>query len=300
MAFESAIGSKEIVITDANSHVYAPASPIGMSKGRKARDWQKFPYGSPPFKATANPLPKLIPRSEWDERIRDLEQSGRALSKRRRKAGLKSQDQNGTNYCWANGVISASRLKRMWQNEPNVALSAASVAAMIKKGANQGGWGGEALQYIIDNGMCTTATWPENDRNYRGRDTAESRAERALYKVTEWWELQSRNFDLVMTFLLNEVPVPIGLDWWSHEVCAMDGVILSASVANASYEAAKELYKHIPQEQRDPLLERAASRYSVRIWNSWTDDWSDEGEGTLSESKATPDDAVAPSVLTAA
>ena len=87
--------------------------------------------------------------------------------------------------------------------------------------------------------------------------------------MTEWWELQSGDFDMLFTLLLYQIPVAIGLNWWSHEVCAVDPLWVNGK----------------PQ---------------VRIWNSWSDDWSDEGMGTLTESKATHDDAVAPAVATAA
>lgn len=302
MAFESTIGSKEIVITDNNYQHYQSVVPTGMSKGREARKWDVFPFGSPPFQASASPLPARIPRSEWDERIKDLSANNgaRLQSQRRKRAGIKSLDQNGTNYCWCNAVISAMKLLRLWQNEPYAELSPASVAAIIKGGANQGGWGGEALDFIIKNGVCTTALWGANDRNYRTLDNAASKAERAKYKVTEWWELNSGDFDMLMTLLLNEIPVFIGLNWWSHEVCAVDPVILSASAVNDATAAAKELYKSLPPEERDMKMERAASKYGTRIWNSWNDSWSDEGMGTLSESKSTPDDAGAPAVATAA
>jgi hypothetical protein len=296
--FESPVGSKEIVVTDSNAHIVAPVIPQGESKGREARDWTRVPFGSPPFQASANPLPTLIPRSEWDARIKELTESPRLLSKRRTKAGIKSLDQNGTNYCWGNAVVSAMKLMRLKANQPYANISPASGCAVIKRGANQGGWGGEMLQFIIDTGLCTTALWGANDRNYRSLETDAVKAEREKFKVAEWWEVPQRGFDTMMTLLLHEIPVFIGLNWWSHEVCAVDPVIISASAVNESHAAAKERYKHLPSAERDPLIERAASKYGTRIWNSWGDSWSDEGMGLLNESKSTPDDAGAPSVST--
>lgn len=266
--FESTIGSKEIVIGDHNFQTFAGNIPPGMSKGREARDWQKQPFGSPPFQASASPLPAKIPRSEWPAKCEALEKSGQLLSQRRKRAGLKSLDQNGTNYCWCNAVVSAMRLARLFQNEPIIDLSPASVAAPIKGYRNNGGWGGEALDYIIKNGIAPQSDWPANAIN-RQYDNATSQASRQKFKVTEWWELQSGDFDMLFTLLLYQIPVAIGLNWWSHEVCAVDPLWVNGK----------------PQ---------------VRIWNSWSDDWSDEGMGTLTESKATHDDAVAPAVATAA
>lgn len=268
MAFQSSIGGKEIVIDDTNFQRYTAVVPPGMSKGREARDWQKMPFGSPPFKASASPMPAKIPRGEWAAKSAALEQSGQLWSQRRKRAGLKSLDQNGTNYCWCNAVVSALRLLRLFQNEPVIDLSPASVAAPIKGYRNQGGWGGEALDYIIKNGIAPQSDWPANaiSKQY---DNATSQASRQKYKVTEWWELQSGDFDMLYTLLLLGVPVAIGLDWWSHEVCAVDPLWVDGKPA-------------------------------VRIWNSWNDSWSESGMGTLTEQKATPDDAVAPAVATAA
>jgi hypothetical protein len=78
--------------------------------------------------------------------------------------------------------------------------------------------------------------------------------------------LQNRNFDQLATLCLLNVPVPIGLNWWSHEICACDLVVVSAN------------------------------HFGIRIRNSWGDDYGDHGFAVLSESKATPDDAVAPRV----
>ena len=79
--------------------------------------------------------------------------------------------------------------------------------------------------------------------------------------------MQPRNFDQLATCLLSGIPVAIGLNWWSHEVTAMD------------------------------LVETSPGVFGVRIWNSWGDGWEDRGMAVLSQSKATPDDAVAPRVV---
>ncbi len=158
---------------------------------------------------------------------------------------------------------------RAMMNEVIVLLSPASVAAPIKGYRNQGGWGGEALEYIVAHGVAPVADWPANAIN-KQYDNAASQASRQRFTVTEWWDLAPRNFDQLMTCLLLRIPVPIGLNWWHHEVCAIDPVVLSPG------------------------------KFGVRFRNSWGDGYGDQGFGVLTESKATPDDAVAPRVATAA
>lgn len=257
--------NEDTIIGDDNYQDYMEA-PTGFSKGMMERT---APFGSLPF-AAASTMPK-IPRSEWSDRIKRMESEQSRLSDLVRGVGMKSLDQNGTNFCWANGPVNCVRIIRCVNNLPFVDLSPASVACPINGFVNQGGWGTEALKYIVEHGIVPVSLWPPNaiDRQY---DNAESKESREKFKVTEWDDLPPRDFDLLMTYLFNRIPVAIGLNWWRHEVTALDPVETSPGV------------------------------FGVRIWNSWSDDWPSAGAGgmsVLTQSKATPDDAVAPRVVVA-
>lgn len=264
MAFVSDLRGQSI-IDDSNWQEYASphSTPEGLSRGYIPRDYDQFPEGS--FGTPFN-LP-LIPRSEWADRIEEMERTKTRLSDLRRQANMPSLDQNGTNYCWANGPVTAMQLVRLVNGQSYIALSPASVAAPIKNYRNVGGWGSQALEYIIQHGVASTETWPANaiSRQY---NNAESQADREKHKVPEWFELRSRNLDQLMTCLIYRIPVAVGYNWWGHEVCAMDPVALG----------------------RD--------EFGARILNSWGDNWEDRGEKVLSESRTIPDDAVAPRVVT--
>lgn len=270
MGFTSTLRPREFVIDDNNYTSHALNPIVGgetKNRGRAPRDWAKEPFGSLPY-AKAFDIP-LIPESEWDARIEEGEKTKTFLSHICDQKKLVSLDQNGTNYCWCNAVITAMEILQARTGQPIVKLSPASVAAPIKGYRNQGGWGGEALDYIIKNGVAPASLWPPNAINRSYFDKQEVKDARDDYKVTEWYELENRNFNQLMTLLFLRIPVPIGLNWWSHEVCACDPVKLS-------------------------------SGYGVRIRNSWSDSYGDHGFAVLTRSKATPDDAVAPRVLMAA
>lgn len=219
-----------------------------------------------PFGGLAEPFPlPTIPRGEWAERIELSEKTGSRLFDMKRHRGFKSLNQGQTNYCWANGVIAAMHYARAVQGLPHVALSPASVAAPIKNYQNRGGWGSEALKYIIEHGVAPQSAWPANaiDRQY----VQPSAVVRKKYKVVEWWELRPRNFEQLVSCLLYRVPIAVGYNWWGHEVMAHDVVVLG----------------------RD--------EFGIMIDNSWGTNWGDHGHSVLTGAKALPDEAVAPRFL---
>lgn len=237
--------------------------------GRVARDWNQVPRGALPG-ATVFPGP-VVPRNQWTAKIRAMEQNKRRLSDTRLQANIASLQQDQTLYCWTNALLSAMMIVQAQQGPVITRLSPASVAAPIKNYQNRGGFGGEALEYIIKNGVCSQALWPPNaiNPNY---DTPASRADRLNHKISDWWELDRRSFDQLITLLLAGIPVAIGLNRFpgmtmGHEVCALDPVILGPD------------------------------SYGVRIWNSWGDGWGFRGMSVLTEQEATPDDAVAPAAV---
>lgn len=236
------------------------------SRGLIPRDYNAEPYGSLPY-ASSFPSELLIPRSEWDDRIREMEATKTRLSDLIDAAGLTVLDQNGTNYCWINAPAHAMEVLRVLQNQPLVRLSPASVGCKIKNFRNVGGWGTQGLEYIVNHGLVPVSLWPANaiDRQY---DTAAADAERAKYRCPEWWELRPRNLDEHMSCLLSRIPVAVGLNYWGHEVLDIDPVGLGNG------------------------------QYGARFNNSWGMSWGQNGRAVRTGSKLYADDAVAPRVAT--
>lgn len=258
-----------LVINDDNWQEHVAQSDL-RGRGYERRDRASWPVASAP-RSRAFDLP-IIPRSEWDDRINELEKNKSTLRHVLDRDAIPSLNQGNTNYCWCNGVVTGMTAVRAANRQPYIALSPASVAAPIKNYRNYGGWGGEALEYIIDNGICSTKHWPANaiDRDY---DNAQSQANRRLHMVTEWIDIDCDDrdcFDMVFTCLLLNMPVACGFNWWSHETCALWPVRLSAG------------------------------RYAIGHRNSWGDDYGENGFFVLEGRKAIPDDACVPVVVTGA
>ena len=283
--------------------------PDGAGRGLVPRDYAAHPVGylgalGPPMHAVDMPL---IPEAEWPERIRDMVATKSRLSDIRLAGNggqpIPSLDQNPWGYCWSHSSTHANMLLRAAANQPYVPLSAFAVAATIKGGRDQGGWGAQSLEFITERGQPSQAFWPQKDVNL-GRGTAACWANAALHKVTEGWvDLQAAQYDRNLTFaqvvtcLLSRVPVVGDFNWWGHSVCLMDAVD-GVAAFNAGDLRAGSGRLLTAREFEAGWEVDVTGGVAVRIWNSWGDGWQDRGMGVLTGSKAIPDGATAPRATT--
>lgn len=210
---------------------------------------------------------KLIPRSEWSARLKEMGEQKSFLSNLK---NFKALDQNGQGYCWYYSTTGCVMMLRAVQNEPMVRLSAHAGAWIIKNGRDEGGWCGLSAKRQVSHGTPSVEFWPEKSMNGRSYDKPETWENAAKHKVTEdWVDLtrdvydQNLTFDQLATCLLNGIPCAVDFNWWGHSVCALD------------------------------LVEVEAGSYGIRILNSWSDNWGEQGMSVLRGSKAIPDGAVA-------
>jgi hypothetical protein len=249
----------------------------GEEKGRGLipRDWDKFPLGCyggvRSYKAVDMPV---IPKSEWSDRIKEMETKKSRLSdiilKGNKGSHIPSLDQNGQGYCWAYSSTGCVMALRAAMNLPYVRLSAHGVACVIKGFQDEGGWGAQSLDFIMNRGVPSVEFWAEKSMSKK-YDTKETWENAALHKVTGGWidladAQYDRNltFDQVATLLLCRIPIVVDFNWWGHSVHATD------------------------------LVEVSRVDYGIRIRNSWTDSYGDRGFAVLQGNKARPDGATAP------
>ena len=260
-----------ITIGDHNWTAYAQA-PSGHEKGLVPRDLAVHPPGFLEASGVSEPfsLP-LIDEAEWPERIADQEARKSSLQHIRDTCGpgngqMPSLDQDGYGYCWNHSTTSSVMLLRGKQMQPYVLLSAFAVGCMVKNYRNEGGYGGESLDFSVKTGIPSAEFWPIKSTS-RSNDNPNTWANAALHKVVKWWECSSNpntRRQQVATALLLGLPVIADFNWWGHSVC----------------------------------LIRLMSKTITRLINSWSDSWSDHGVGDLEGGKAWPDDAWVPCVPT--
>lgn len=225
-------------------------------------------YNVQPAEVFASPDEmELIDPSEYDARIEEKEKTKSRLSDLR--YGIPSLDQDGVGYCWAHSTTHCAILLGL-RNNNYIPLSAFSIAAVIKKGRDEGGWCGLSGQFASDVGIASQAKWAQGNRDYQSLYTADMRAHMAKHRITEdWVDLKKQVYDRnltqkqIFTCLLLNIPVALDFEWWGHSVCGLD------------------------------LVKIESGSYGIRIWNSWSDSWGDKGMGVLQGSKIIPMGAIA-------
>jgi hypothetical protein len=297
----------EILIGDHNWRQFVGDQHVGgerKARGLVPRDYAAHPPGF--YRSARAADVPVIPRAEWPERIRD-KTAQKSWLKDLRLSGaggpaFPSLDQDGVGYCWAHSSTHAVMYLRLVMGLPVVPLSAFSVAATIKKGADEGGWGAQSLDFITERGVMAQSVWPQKDRDYRKYDRPENWANAALHKVTEGWaDLQAAQYDRKLTFdqasslSLSDVPTVDDYNFWSHSVCGIGVVDGSARRGETRAESGK-LMTLAEFEAAWGMNDEATGGFGREIQNSWADAWGESGIGTLTGSKAVPDGCVAPLV----
>ncbi len=258
----SVLFKDELIINDAYEVETPPMQSTGLKLALRTTAFGAIP-SAPPF-----PSSMIIPKNDRQGWIEDAEKNKSRTSDVIIASGLPCKDQGQTNYCWINAPTHCVEITRVLQNQPMVILSPASAGGPIKQFRNVGGWGEEGLEWIVQHGLVPVDHWPANSID--SRLYTEANKQLALdYRVTEWWELQPRNMDELISCLLHRIPVAVGYNWWGHEVTAIDCVWLDGEIA-------------------------------IRIRNSWGMSWGDKGFSILQGNKMIPDDAVCARVTVAA
>lgn len=244
--------------------------PVNYGKGLIPRDYSAQPYGS--VQGIRAYSGAIKTKAECIELAKQRIAEGATNRAVAELFKLPIYNQGQTNYCWINAVIKIMTYLQAKSGQKIIKGSAASCGAIIKKFRNEGGWGGEAIDFLTNRGYVpefnpdnpSEIWWPNNaiDRKY---DTPENEARRVKFRAIECMELENGNLDQLRTVLVDGWLVAAGLSWWGHEILITD---------------------YNPEDLYD-------------FDNSWADTWGDRGRGSLTPKKA-QGDYVAIRTMTAA
>jgi hypothetical protein len=302
----------EIVINDKNARDFVQQIQIvdgePKAKGLIPRNYATHPTGfyagEVPYDAVAMPL--ITDAQEIRTRLKDMEEGKYRLSDfcRRGNNGqpIPARDQNGRGYCWIHSGCSALIAVRARDNMPYADLSAYAGACLIKNYRDEGGWGAQGLDWIMERGLPTSQYWPQRSVS-RNNDKPETWENAKNYRFTEGWidtgAQYDRNlsFQQVVTCLLLQIPVIVDFNWWGHSVCALD--VVDGTQQRDAVKASSG--KRMTTKQFEDFwgVNTLTTGFSIRIFNSWGDSWGDGGMGVLTGTKAIPNGATAPRVAVA-
>lgn len=200
-----------------------------------------------------------VPRSEWKDRIEEKKAKGLFPSAWFKRGDVKILNQRSWGYCWIYGVVGAMQLRYGMTGQKAPHLNPFYPGWLGKRGANRGGWGGEALEYIEKYGVPLDSVFSGQPTNRAQFDRHEVKESAKLHKVWKFRELQRNSFQALMNMWLSDNPMPVSqaYNWWGHLVYASEPVVTG----------------------RDS--------FGTMIVNSWDYSWGKEGLGIIDESKAT-------------
>jgi len=160
----------------------------------------------------------LIPRDEWRDRIKEIDEQGSWL---KNAAGeLPVKDQNGLGYCHAYGTISPMEIARKIQGYPYVELSAESVGGIVTNWRNEGAYPEDDLAVAVKYGACAQS-FMDKPHSLNSKKWKEGWEKNALkHRALEWFDLRvpNKTFDAVVTCILLRFPIGLGYAWWGHFV----------------------------------------------------------------------------------
>lgn len=205
--------------------------PKGKTFDLVKRDFLLFPQTmfSPPSEM------KIIEVHEWDARFDEQEELKSSLehiylSGPNGTPAFVNLDQGTEGYCWIYSCVQSMLMDRLRRNLPFIRLNPHSAGAIIKKGANEGGWCGEGADFLTKIGCSPegngSGQWPKWSRDYRRLYNEAMKAEMAKYRIDEQWVDLSRPvwgrnlmMDAVATCGFLNIPGPRDYNWWGHSVC---------------------------------------------------------------------------------
>lgn len=289
---------KPYIITEENFEVAAaPPGFRSVSEAtRAAKIVGKNHFGLVPRNYTKYPLcyskravtldVPLIPRDQIVERIQEGHAKKQFPSYYRRIGGpnggkIPSLNQNGQGFCWMYDPVIAVMVLRAMHNLPYVRLSAHGPACLVKNFRDEGGWAALALEHLTQYGVPSTQFWPEQSMG-RNNVTDAMKANALLHRPAETFidlvpSVYNRNLteDQRLTCLVTNTIVCADRNRWAHSTADIE-LVLSQQA-----QKKKSLLKTRLQDLDLNDAKDSKAFYAViatKGWNSWGDEWGDDGE----------------------
>lgn len=294
----AATEQNHFLITDENwgAHVAPVVNGEQKKTGLVPRNFERHPQGY--YRSIRAFDQPMVDRSEYVDRIREMNASGSFVRDVRRRGlngkPIPSLDQDGVGYCWCHSGTMGVMLTRAKQGQPYHRLSAFFVGCLVKQYQDEGGWGAQGIDFIAQNGVPDVQFWPEKSMN-RNNDTTAMRENAKLHQVEGVWaDMAAAQYDRnlstdqsISSLLLGNCNIE-DFNWWGHSVLIIGLALASGGMPLGGIPDLRSLDLNNQQDYK--VFGDVINKVGI---NSWTDSWGDQGEFTLTGTKAHCDGGVA-------
>ena len=210
------------------------------------RDYKQYPLAS--LKCARPFSQAYIPKEEYKERIEEKTAKKTWIRDKCDRVGSKVKNQSSSNYCWVHAPVRGMECMVIEQGGVPFTFSAFYPGAQIKRGRNVGGSGIEAVEWLSAHGTCVESLHEPMD--FSTNVSQEVVRNGLLHQILAYEDLDPSDDDAIITKLLTDKPVTVGIPAWGHEVL----------ITFLLWENGKVIYG---------------------IDNSWGTDWGNNGRGVL-------------------
>lgn len=190
------------------------APPVGYQTGYESRDYSAYPIGG--LKCAKRYSGDVYDPSVYEARIAQKTAEKSWVSDFCDAVGLGPKNQKNSNYCWIHSVVKGMEVNYVQSGQKPIILSAFYGGAIIKGGRNQGGSGITAVEWLAENGTCREDLHPPMDFSTRNSEAAIANAK--LHKILEYDEFEPDDHKSIISSVLNNIPVTVGVPAWGHEI----------------------------------------------------------------------------------
>ncbi|HOV13370.1 MAG TPA: C1 family peptidase [Spirochaetota bacterium] len=233
----------------------------------KAEEKQKFASG-------LNQTPEKIYNSVKEVKYKSFSSSELPksvdLSKYLPKPGM--QGQQGSCVAWSSAYAYKSfheKIERDWDLADNSHLfSPAYIYNQLNGGADNGLYIGDALNLILNEGVCTLATMPYKENDYLTKPSNKAKQEASKYKAASVGRVNFKNKDEVKKILANNNCIVFGMNIYKNFYDYKSGVY-------------KEVGGGFMGGHAMLLIGYDDDKQAYKIINSWSENWGLKGYAWL-------------------
>lgn len=144
------------------------------------------------------------------------------------RVGSKVKNQSRSNYCWKHAPIRGAECNYVMQGGVAHTLSAFWGAAIIKNGRNQGGWGLQAIKFMVENGAPLESFHKPMDFSVDRRPEVVENAK--LHQITGWEDVDPDDQYAIFTRIAMDIPVTLGIPAMGHEMLGTFLVVINGRI----------------------------------------------------------------------